>query len=148
MGLRDLRIPRATIRVPGAEEGYDSFTVRGLSLPDVQTLAEKHGPTFALLFDKFKTLADNTPAEMAVIAKAVLDLAPALAHESIALASGEPDAADVIKELPLFTMLEALEWVFVLSFRSEEEVKKALEIVTRAATGAQSLIGSLQLPTT
>jgi hypothetical protein len=143
MGLRSLRLPTETVEVPGS----DSFAVRGLSLQDVTVLVRKHGPILTMLFEKFKTqTGDLSPETVAALGTSLLETAPEVASEIIALAEGSAEAEDVegAARLPFPVQVDALEKIATLTFTSEAAIKKVVETVIRAATGVTSLTTSLK----
>lgn len=141
MGLRNLRLPSSDVAVPGG----DSFSVRGLSLQDISIIVRHHGAAMTLLFDRFiKQSGDGLPpADMAAMGRALLEIAPDAAAEMIALSAGEPEAIDVVRMLPLPVQVDALDKLMGHTFETEQDLKKVVETVIRAATGTTGLINSL-----
>jgi hypothetical protein len=141
MGLRSLRLPSSDVQVPGG----DSFAVRGLSLQDVSILVRNHGATMTLMFDRYMRQAEEglPPADMATMGRTLLEIAPDAAAEIIALAAGEPDAIDVVRVLPLPVQVDALDKIMGHTFTTDQDLKKVVETVIRAATGTTGLINSL-----
>jgi hypothetical protein len=141
MGLRDLRLPSSSVTVPGG----DSFAVRGLSLQDISALVRHHGAAMTLLFDKFIRQGEDgmPPADMATMGRTLLEIAPDAAAEMIALAAGEPEAVDIVRTLPLPVQVEALDLLMSHTFATDQDLKKVVETVIRAATGTTNLLNSL-----
>jgi hypothetical protein len=146
MGLSTLRLQKAKIELPNDQ----SFDVRGLTLNDVQSLATDYGPALAGLYQKIivGTVQDLGAMEMALIGRTLLESAPDLASAIIAHGAGEPDSIDVVREIPFPAQLEALERIFDQTFRSEADLKKVVEIVTRALEATTSTLAFLQSPAT
>lgn len=141
MGLRDLRLPSSQIQVPGG----DSFSVRGLSLQDISIIVRHHGAAMTLLFDRYiKQSGDGLPpADMATMGRALLEIAPDAAAEMVALAAGEPEGIDIVRTLPLPVQVDALDKLMSHTFATDQDLKKVIETVIRAATGTTGLINSL-----
>lgn len=141
MGLRDLRLPSSEVPVPGG----DSFAVRGMSLQDVSVLVRHHGAAMTLLFDRYiKQSGEGLPAaDMATMGRALLEIAPDAAAEMIALAAGEPESIDIVRTLPLPVQVDALDKLMAHTFTTEQDLKKVIETVIRAATGATGALNSL-----
>jgi hypothetical protein len=119
--------------------GEQSFSVRGLNVTDVTTLALSHASAIEQVFEAF---SNGTP----VVEH--LSTFPELVAEVIALAALEKgDDIEVLKgvarELPLTTQIEALTAIGELTFTSVEALKKTLEMVTGLANKTASQIESL-----
>lgn len=146
MGLRSLRIPTVTIKLTDT----DSFEVRALSLPDVSYLTEKHGATLGVLYERFITNREADSLEnTALVGKAVLQLAPELAVEAITVAAGEAGDEEALanaRKLPFTRQLEALQAIFSLTFKSEEDWGNVLEIVISAAEKGMAALKQAQMP--
>lgn len=131
MGLRDLELPTAEIKV--SDTG--SFHVRGLSLADMSSLVNKHGKIVGVLFDKIRDeivqRSEVTTADVQYYAKMLFDEAPDVVANAIALAADEPDMGEKVKGLRFTVQLIALEQVILLTFANEAELKKLVEIVTQ-----------------
>lgn len=138
MGLKDLLLPEKEIKVPGG----GSFTIRGLNIRDITFLVRQHSGEIETLFAKFSNDADN----IGEVGMSLLETAPDIAAEVIALAAGERDAVDVVKNLPFPVQVEALEGVAFLTFDAEGGPKKVIETVLRALRGVTGLLVDLKLP--
>lgn len=145
-GLRHLRIPQATIEIPGGDE----FAVRGLSLPDVLSLAATHGPALAIIYETIKTRgAELTPADLHVLAKTLLEKFPQAAYDIVLMGAGSTPATyqedlAALKSIPFPCAIEALGKIGEMTFVSEDMVKKVLEIVIQAVSGARKTIENLR----
>lgn len=140
MGLRDLIIPTKQMPVAGG-----SLTLRGLSITDLMHLLRESANEMSVAFDdiqghlqamKGKSLGDQDT--IAIIRK-VAEQAPTLIGRVIALSSDEPDLYQTAARLTFADQIKILTEIFYLTFTSEEEVKKLVEIVVRAVTGVNSL---------
>lgn len=147
MGLKDLRLPTETVKLPGGE----SFAVRGLHTLDIAHLIRRHQGAMEGLFAKF---ASDTEGDVTAAGAAFLKTAPALAAEVIALASGELDGASEMdaaaivanaSRLPVAAQLDALEKIVTLTFDGEGGPKKAIETVIKAIRGATDMMVDLRL---
>lgn len=131
MGLRDLELPTAEIKV--SDTG--TFCVRGLSLADMSSLVNKHGKVIGVLFDKIRDemvqRSEVTAADVQDYARMLLKEAPDVVANAIALAADEPDMGEKVKGLRFTVQLIALEQVILLTFANEAELKKLVEIVTQ-----------------
>lgn len=139
MSLKNLNFASETIKTSGGE-----FTVRGLSLADITVLVRKHAQAMSEFFDKMKDGESLDLDNTAMLGGALAEAAPELAAEVIALASGEPDAIEEARRLTFPTQVDALEKIANLTFDSEGGVKKVVEAVIRAMTGATGLLSSLR----
>lgn len=117
-----------------------SFTVRGLSLPDIMQIYSRHTGELGAWFEKL-TLADDGAAvqqQSASIAQSLTTTAPILASEVIAFGSGSGDdeTIAIASELPISAQIEALQAIGDLTFSESMPPKKVLEIVIQAAQTA------------
>lgn len=142
MALRDLRLPTTTISTPGG-----SFAVRGISLSDVMTIANTHGPALAMVFGKLvngdKVSVQDVRTLIASIAPQVPDLVAAI------IASAADDYSEegvkMAGKINFQYQVEALEAIFHNTFQSEAELKKFMESVIRMLGGATGLIQQMRL---
>lgn len=132
VALRASLIAREQVKVPGGE----GFAVAGLSLPAIIDLCRRQFDDMRTLFDTLiasvggnETLSlDNANA----ISGNLLELAPRVAGEIIAVAAGfEPAAGEVFTDLPVSVQLDALQKIADLTFTEEMPPKKVLETVVR-----------------
>jgi hypothetical protein len=144
MGLRDFEVRREDIKLPNG----DTFAVRGLGFNDVTRLMALYGPTLTILFNKFigdvrlKTL---TPEAMGFVINEVLKEAPEIAFKIIALGADE-DGTKGETNIPMIGVVaqaDALSRIVELTLISEAEVKKLVEIVTKALTGTTGVVEGL-----
>lgn len=129
MGLKDLELPKSDVQISDNAK----IVVRGLSSSDFSKLINKFGPTLVSLFDTLKDRFDGGDIDgedIATVAQLALQAAPDLVAEVIALAADEPDQVEAAKRLRVSVQIEALEKILNLTFTSEAEVKKSVEIVT------------------
>lgn len=135
MALRDIQVPRRTVSVPGGE-----FSVRGLSLLDVNFLLDRHGEALATLFEDLigKPQAPGSP--MRTVLERSMQGFPRLAAEIVAIAADEADAIDIVADLPFVSQLEALEAVAELTFTTDDSLKKVGEIVMKFIQGTSKLV--------
>lgn len=134
MGLKDLKLLRNTVEIPGGE----TFSVRGLSYVDLTHLLGKHG---AVLSEFFQVVVSGNAQAMAedfgTLAGNVVMQAPAMAADIICMATDEPDDPDayaVALSLPFPAQTDALSKIGKLTFATEEDVKKFL-LAAKAVLG-------------
>lgn len=136
MALRDIVIPTKTIEV------FDSsFEVRAISMPDLMEAIQDFGPAMASAFDKFQSGELEAITTPQVIQYAVREF-PDLATAVICLASDSYDQETMqkVRRFPIPVQVEALESVFSMTFRSEADVKKLLESLTRMVTAGAGIL--------
>lgn len=145
MGLREHVVRRKEVKLPGEKE--NSFFVRGLNLADVTRLVGLYAPLLTKLFDKFISdvrLQTLTPEAMGMVITDVLTDSPEIAYMLIEIGSDEPGTAKtVIPTIGLIAQSEALTYIVELTLLSEAEVKKLVEIVTKAMTGAANSMDAI-----
>lgn len=141
MSFKDLRLPEETIVTSGG-----SFTVRGLSLPDVAQLVRHHRSVVEKLFDNVKS--EGTDLGVAQLAAHLLNGAPEFAAEVVALGAGEGDDESVQKarRLPFTVQLAALEKIGACTFAMEGGIRNFLETVIRMAESASAVMEVLNSP--
>jgi hypothetical protein len=139
MGLKDLKLPTAEIEVPGS----GSFTVRGLSFVDLRTLSLKYSDEISSLFELLaQGRSGNVDVEnAAALAAHLIQQAPAVAAEIIAIASGEDDAFEQALALPFPIQVEALKKIGLLTFATEDSAKKFVATVNSLLQGEDSKKG-------
>ncbi len=141
MGLRDIKIPEATIQTPGGE-----FAVRGLSLDDISWLVERHESLVNQIFDTLGQADTGADGEVATqdlkqMAGPLLTQMPDVCSALIAAAADEPtqDGVTQAGRLPFACQVDALENVLVLTLEASGGVKKLAETVIRMMQGVTSL---------
>ena len=130
MSLKDLELPEARVQV--TDEVF--FTVRGLSLSDISVLLNSHGKELGLIFNKVKDELQGrsdgiTANDVQHFARVIFDKAPDLVAKAIALAADDPGEEDKIKRLRFTVQIIAIQEVLRLTFTTEAELKKLVEIV-------------------
>lgn len=145
MGLRDFAVRRKDITLP--DEKKSTFSVRGLGLADVTRLVGLYAPLLTKLFNeivsdvKLKTL---TPEAIGKVISGVLTDTPEVGYMMIEIASDEPGTATTtIPLIGLVAQAEALTYIVELTLLSEAEVKKLVEIVTKAMTGTADAMDAI-----
>jgi len=143
MGLRNFVVRRTEIQLPGG----DSFSVRGLGFSDVTRLVALYAPILTKLFSKvvedvrLKTLQPEAIGQMVT---EVLTETPEIAYMLIEIASDEPGTATTtIPHIGLIAQAEAITAIVELTLLSEAEVKKLVEIITKAASGTAGVLDGL-----
>lgn len=144
MGLQDFEVRREDIPLPNS----GSFAVRGLGLNDVTRLMALYGPTLTILFNKFVgdiRLKQLTPEAMGFVINEVLKESPEIAFKIIAIAADEDGTPgeSKIPQIGIIAQMEALTRIVELTLISEAEVKKLVEIVTKALTGTTGVVEGL-----
>ncbi len=154
MSLKDLELPSAKVQV--SDEVF--FTVRGLSLSDISVLLNSHGKELGMIFEKVKDELQGrsegiTANDVQYFAKVLFDKAPDMVARAIALAADDPGEEDKIKRLRFTVQIIAIQEVLRLTFTTEAELKKLVEIVIqwlgkinseaeRITSSLPSLVGS------
>lgn len=139
MGLKDLTIPSVPVKTPGGE-----FSVLGLSLNDITYVLQRHAVEVAQVISAVEAnqgaVSNELVSELAVT---MIQSAPSLAADIIAVAAGEPDQVATVRALPFPVQLDAIEKIGNQTFEVYGGPGKALEAVIRLAKGTTSLLGSL-----
>ena len=128
MGLKDLKLPTAEVEVPGG----GSFAVRGLSFTDIRALFIKHSAEVNSVFTLIARGKEGsaTPEEASETVAHIINTAPALVAEVIAVASGEEDAFEEALALPFPVQVDALKKIGQVTFGSEDGLKKFVQTVS------------------
>jgi hypothetical protein len=143
MGLLDLKIPMDSVDTPAG-----SFAVRGLSLEDLTLLYHDYTAEFGDLFTQFRdwamTKGDDLPPMEQFLTVLIMQ-APRLAASAIVYAADTPpeqrkEAVNLVVKLDTASQHEVLATIGRLTFRTEEDVKKMLELLLRTV---QNLTASL-----
>lgn len=122
-----------------------SFTVQAVDLTILGRMIHRHSGAFTALFAKFQDVkgsnGEGVSVEMVtqLMTDAVQEF-PDTVAELIALAAGEPDQKNKIRKFRFPVTLDALDKIFRLTIAGEHELKKLVEIVTRAADGTTSAV--------
>lgn len=132
-GLTRGVIKTSDIQIPDG----GSFTVRGLSLPDILQIYNRHTGELGAWFERLSGGGDSD-LQPANIAQTLMSAAPALAAEIIAFGSGNGDdeTIAIASDLPLAAQIEALQAIADMTFTESMPPKKVLEIVIQAARAA------------
>lgn len=128
MSLKNLRLRTEEVEVPGG----DKFTVKGLSFIDMTSLYTKYASEVSAFFDllaRGKTDGTLDVEGAAALAASFIQKAPALAAETIAIASGDADDFEAALSLPFPVQIEALKKIGLCTFGSEGTAKKFLQTV-------------------
>lgn len=151
MGLMDYTVPSTDITLAPGKDGKPavSMTVRGLSFADLSTLIVKYGPQLIMIYGKVFAEAKAGKLDGArvgeMIQTTLVDCPELMAH-ILVLASDTtptPEALALARKLPPGVQLESLLAVTEHTFVSEAEVKKLIEIVTKAMERATDLVTKL-----
>lgn len=139
MGLMDYQPPSEEVKFKGG-----SFELKGLSTQDFSLLLARHSVDLEKVFDLYeKGGEDGTDFTAAGLAKFVMTLindAPGLVANAIALSAGEPKAADhVMKTFGIALQLQCLKIVGRLTFEEAGGVKKFVESL-------REIYGNVQIP--
>lgn len=142
MALKDYQIPKRDVPLPNGGR----FAVRGLSLPDITTLVDRHADTLRALFDHYSGGEQGVALDdLGGVGVSVLRTAPALAAEIIAISADEPDSVETVTKLPFPIQVEALEHVAKLTFDTTGGPKKVIETVIRILRGVSDLSADLRI---
>lgn len=135
--LTELGYPTEDISFPGGK----TLPLRGLALDDILKLARLHGPALAELYNRI--MADPDGFSLSDTKSVVMDLmdsAPAVVADIIALAADEPSAAPMARKMVFSKQLECMTAIGRLTFQTEEDVKKALEAIIQMAKGMSQTV--------
>ena len=149
MGLSAFTPATETVAFPGGE-----VAVRGLCLDDLTVLVRRHYDTVSGLFDRYVRDGASSAVDAAIeqreidaaqlrgLAFEVMDEAPEMIADVIALAAGEPGARENAKTLPVGTQLDLIERVIRLTLEAEGGPEKLVETVSRLAESLAALTAS------
>lgn len=145
MGLQGLLLETAIVTV--SEKG--GFEVRGLSPYDITALVMRHRGELSAMFDQFAAKVKSGEAvDPAVLIAGVLETAPDIIAEVVALGSGS-DPADVenwqkdvtiARTLPLGVQTDAVQKIGGLTFTSDMPPGKFLSVVVSAMQSASATL--------
>jgi len=132
MALADYVVERKAVPFKGG-----SFDVRGLSLDDVTVLMREHLSDLDQVFELYASSASQEAlvGETARYAIKLVQEAPGLVSNVIALASDEPGSAATARSLSIPVQVDALEKIFMLTFEEAGGAKKFFESLSRLLTG-------------
>lgn len=142
MGLRDYEIP--TLSVPINEKV--SFDVRGISFEDISRLVQRHGPVCVMVYQQFvesKVKFGLRPEVLGQLLTMAMEKFPDAVSEMIALAADDMEQIAKVRKLPVGVQIDAIYKIIGLTFTSEADVKKLVEIVTRMAVSVTANMNSL-----
>ena len=143
--LRNIIIARREITVSEDE----AFSVRGISLADLTRIFQRHTEVVTKLFNDFMAKKGNGKytTEMLVefIQQAAMDF-PVLVAEIIAVANDDDsdEGVEVAMQLRSPVQVEALLTIMELSITTEAELKKLIEILTKAARQLMNLFSGVR----
>lgn len=142
MGLRDYEIP--ALSVPITEKV--SFDVRGISFEDISRLVQRHGPVCVMVYQQFvesKVKFGLRPEVLGQLLTMAMEKFPDAVSEMIALAADDVEQIAKVRKLPVGVQIDAIYKIIGLTFTSEADVKKLVEIVTRMAVSVTANMKSL-----
>ena len=139
MSLKDLTIPSVPVQTPGGE-----FSVRGLSLDDLTYILQRHAVEVSHVISAIEAKKGDVDHDLiSEMAVGLIEAAPGVAAEIVAVAAGELDQIDTVRRLPFPVLLDAVEKIGNLTFEVYGGPKKVLEAVIRLAKGTTGLLDSL-----
>lgn len=122
MGLKNYKPRRHEFDIGGGE----SHSVRGLTFDDISLLVQHHLPDLEELFDLFAELDGQTDQQFETVVVNLLQRAPGLAANIIAVAGDEPDAPQQAAMLPAPLQMEMLLKIGTFTFEEVGGVKKGM----------------------
>ncbi len=134
-----------TAVVPLSED--QDMTVRGLSLTDIVQIFQKYAAELETVFKARMELATETGLDMQSSLILLLETAPKVAAELIAMGDTEvpedrlAEAATIAGTLSATAQLVALTEITRLTLHSEEEVEKLLGMLTQGTNVFTRLVG-------
>lgn len=120
--------------------GDTTLHLEGLSLEHVAILVREHLPDLEALFEVFAGAGTQTVEDFQRIAFALVTQAPGFAANLIALAAGEPKAAENAMRIPAPTQVDLIVAIGDLTFVEVGGVKKSLGTIA-------GLLGAMNLKT-
>lgn len=136
MSLKSLKLPTKMVPVPGGDDDQ-AFAVRGLTLSDIKQFLLDNAIETQMVFDSAKSMADGNDVDWTGFAASLINVAPRLVAQAIAVASDDPDSVKIAEKLPIEVQIDALDKIASLTFSTEGGPKKVLEIVMRLMGQAQ-----------
>jgi len=130
MGLKDYVVPSTLVTLAPTT---NTVTVRGLNFTDLSQLLNDHGPALVLIYSRVyaEVMAGKLDQQkVGDLIQTTLMETPRLIGDIIAIAAGEPDAADMALKLTPGVQLELMSAIIGHTLVSEAEVKKLVEAVT------------------
>ena len=135
----DIEAPVDYVEMPGTGK---SFRVRGLSIADITLTARKHAAILDSLYAKFFT-DEGLDLGRETITRLLLESGPELIGEAIAIAADQPAMAGKASTLPVPVQMDALTRIARLTFHSDEDVKKTVEMVAASSMALTQIFKSL-----
>ena len=133
MKLSEIKIPTTAVTLSTGDE----IPVRGLSFNDITSLYSRHSETLEQLFSDYGE--DEFPTVRELLSNVLLKC-PELCAAAICIANDDPQAEDVISRLAMMDQTNLLVAVCELTFRSEEDVVRALGVLTKGMNFATNLM--------
>lgn len=144
MSLLTLVVAEGEVNLPDGQ----SFKVRALNLTDLVKIFQKYANYLEDIFQQRAAAAtDGSPLDMQSSLVMLLEVAPQVAYEVIALADPTVTEDDMDKavaavgSLPATSQLMALVEVVSLTLHSEEELEKLLGMLTQGTNIFTRLVG-------
>lgn len=138
MGVMDYQPPSEEVQFKGG-----SFTLKGLSTQDFSLLLQRHSVDLEKIFDlyeKGENGGDFSGAGLAQFVMSLINDAPGLVANTIALSCGEPKAADhITRTFGIALQLKCMKTIGQLTFQEAGGVKKFIESL-------RELYGNIQMP--
>jgi hypothetical protein len=133
MSLKDIVLPKETVEFSGG-----TFAVRGLSFNDVLTLVNDHRPAIEPLF--LQAISGGLPTgDQFELGMMLVEKAPDVVAQAVALAADEPDAAEMFKKLPIDVQLDAIERVMRVTFALVGDPKKFVQTLLRIVESTKAV---------
>ena len=134
MGLKNYKPKRLDVSI-----GEDNVVqLRGLSLVDITVLVDHHLPDLEELFELFADINKQDDQQFETVVMSLLQRAPGLAANIIALGSDEPDDAKKAATLPAPLQIDMLLKIGTLTFEEVGGVKKGWESIAALLTKANA----------
>lgn len=151
MGLRDYEEPFEEVEIGKNRDGTPNVQrVRGLGFEDVCRLARSHAPLMAIMYKRFmdeKAIGFTAEGLSTLITAGMGEFPDAVAF-IIGLASDDtdPETLETVRKLRLSVQVEFIQKIIGLTFMSESEIKKLIEIVTEMMAKTTGVLSMLNLP--
>lgn len=138
MGLASYKPAHHEVTIEGG-----SFTVKGLSLEAISYLVQYHMPDLEAIFEMFQSVGNLDDENMRPFVTALVQNAPGLVANVIAVAADEPDNAKEAAMLPAPVQIDTLLKIGDLTFK-DIGLKKSLETVAALLSKAKPEITKLK----
>ena len=149
MGWTDYEEPTETVQI-GTEKRPNLISVRGLAFDDICRLARALAPVAALIYKRFmdeKAIGFTPEGLSTLLTTGAAEFPEALAFV-IGLATDDttPESLAKMRHLRMSVQAEFIQKIIALTFMTDSEIKKLVEIVTEMVAKTSDVLTMLNLP--